>query len=269
MLLRAAAAVLVGAASVGGCGSPPAPGLVVFAASSLTFAFTEIGTAFRAVKSDTDSPNTDSPESDSPETDSAVAFSTVEFTFAGSADLLAQLTGGAGADVFAAADTATMDKAARAGLIDGEPVFFAANTLTIVVAPGNPAKIAGIADLARPGLAVVACAPQVPCGAATAKLQDATGVRLAPVSEESAAGAVLTKVTSGQADAGIVYVTDARAAGDAVTEVPVPEAPGVVNTYSIAVLKQARDSGAARRFVEYVVGEAGQRILEAAGFASP
>lgn len=258
-LLGAAAAVLMGAASVGGCGSPPPPGLVVFAASSLTFAFTEIGAAFRAATPDPDLPDPDLPDTASP----------VEFAFAGSADLLAQLTGGAQADVFAAADTATMDNAARDGLIDGEPVVFATNTLTIVVAPGNPARIAGLADLTRPGLAVVVCAPQVPCGAATAKLQDVAGVRLAPVSEETAVGAVLTKVTSGQADAGIVYATDARVAGNKVTEVTVPEASGVVNTYSIAVLKQARDPEAARRFVEYVVGEAGQRILEAAGFARP
>ena len=151
----------------------------------------------------------------------------------------------------------------------GEPVVFAANTLTIAVAPGNPAKIARFSDLARPGLDVVACAPQVPCGAATEQLEQATGVRLAPVSEESAVGDVLTKVSSGQADAGVVYTTDARAAGEDVTEVPVPEAAAIVNTYPIAILKRARNPLAARKFVELVTGGQGQGILAAAGFAKP
>lgn len=241
----ASAALLAG--SVNACGSAPPPGLSVFAASSLTSVFTDIGTAYGE---------------DNPAT-------TVEFTFAGSANLLAQLAGGADADVFAAADTATMDKAARAGLLAGAPVVFAANTLTIAVAPGNPAKIDRFSDLARPGLDVVVCAPQVPCGAATEKLEAATGVRLAPVSEESAVGDVLTKVSSGQADAGVVYTTDARAAGGDVTEVPVPEAAAIVNTYPIAILKQARNPLAARNFVDLVTGGKAQRILAAAGFAKP
>ena len=246
-LLGVVAAAVLLAGSVNACGSPTPPGLSVFAASSLTNVFTDIGAAFGE-----DNPLT-----------------TVEFTFAGSANLLAQLTGGADADVFAAADTATMDKAARAGLLAGEPVVFAANTLTIAVAPGNPAKIARFSDLARPGLDVVACAPQVPCGAATEQLEQATGVRLAPVSEEAAVGDVLTKVSSGQADAGVVYTTDARAAGEDVTEVPVPEAAAIVNTYPIAILKRARNPLAARKFVELVTGGQGQGILAAAGFAKP
>ncbi|HOB48868.1 MAG TPA: molybdate ABC transporter substrate-binding protein [Mycobacterium sp.] len=245
--LRAAAVAVLLAASASGCGSSRQPGLVVFAASSLTRAFTDLGAVI---------------QSENPPT-------AVEFTFAGSADLLAQLTGGAGADVLATADTVTMDRAARAGLLAGEPVVFAANTLTVVVAPGNPERITGFADLTRPDLAVVVCAPQVPCGAATVKLQDATGVRLAPVSEESAVGDVLAKVTTGQADAGVIYTTDARSAGGNITEVPVPAASSVVNAYPIAVLTQARDPGAARRFVDLVTGDAGQRILRAAGFAQP
>lgn len=256
-LLRAVGALLVFAAPVSACGSSPSPGLVVFAASSLTRAFTDMGAAFDAAKPDV---------AEKADTASDAA---VEFTFAGSADLLAQLTGGAEADVLATADTATMDRAARAGLLAGDPVTFATNTLTIVVAPGNPAKIAGFADLARPGLAVVVCAPQVPCGAATVKLEDVTGVRLAPVSEEAAVRDVLTKVTSGQADAGVVYATDARAAGDDVAVVTVPEAAGVVNAYPIAVLRQARDPALARRFVALVTNDEGRRILTAAGFGKP
>lgn len=245
--LRAAAVAVLLAASASGCGTLQQPGLVVFAASSLTQAFTDMGAVI---------------QSENPPT-------AVEFTFAGSADLLAQLAGGAGADVVATADTATMDRAARAGLLAGEPVVFAGNTLTVVVAPGNPERITSFADLGRPDLAVVVCAPQVPCGAATAKLEDVTGVRLAPVSEESAVGDVLAKVATGQADAGVVYTTDARAAGGNITEVPVPASSGVVNVYPIAVLKQARDPEAARRFVDFVTGDAGQRILWAAGFVQP
>lgn len=250
---RTIGAVLAIAASVGGCGSSRPPTLVVFAASSLTAAFTDIDAEFQV---------------DPPVPDDEADL-TVEFTFAGSAGLLAQLVGGAEADVLAAADEATMEKAARAGLLAGEPVIFATNTLTIVVAPGNPMHVSGFGDLARPGLAVVVCAPQVPCGTATAKLAERTGTRLAPVSEESAVGDVLTKVTSGQADAGVVYSTDARAAGDAVAVVAVPEAADVVNTYPIALLKGARDPERARRFIALVTGEEGRRVLVARGFGPP
>ena len=103
-----------------------------------------------------------------------------------------------------------MDKAAKAGLVAGAPVNFASNTLTIVVAPDNPKGITSVADLARPGLNVVVCAPQVPCGAATRRIETRPAVSLTPVSEESSVTDVLNKVTSGQADAGLVYVTDAR-----------------------------------------------------------
>lgn len=219
--------------------------VAVFGAASLREAFTEISGRFEA-----DNPG-----------------SAVESTFAGSADLLSQLTQGAPADVLATADAATMDKAALAGLTEGSPVDFAANTLTIVVAPGNPRRVGSFRDLDRPGLAVVLCAPQVPCGAATVMLERATGVNLDPVSEESQVTDVLTKVISGQADAGVVYSTDARAAGEKVSEVAVPESP--VNRYRIAMVKGARNPGAARKFIEFVSGAAGQQALAAAGFLRP
>jgi molybdate transport system substrate-binding protein len=162
-----------------------------------------------------------------------------------------------------------MNKAAQAGLLAGDPVDFATNTLTIVVAPGNPEKITALQDLTRPGLAVVVCAPQVPCGAATQKVQQAAQVRLQPVSEESQVTDVLNKVETGQADAGLVYVTDVLAAGGRVTGVPFPESAGAVNTYPIAVLKQAKSADLARKFVELVTGETGRKILGADGFAKP
>ncbi len=246
MRTAAPAATLIGVVMVlGGCADTPSHTVTVLAAASLTKPFTALGGTF----SDANPPER------------------VEFSFAGSADLLTQLTHGAPGDVFAAADTATMDKAARAGLLAGPPVAFASNTLTIAVAPGNPKGIKGFRDLA--GVAVVVCARQVPCGAALPRLQDEAGVRLAPVSGEASVTAVLNTVTSGQADAGLVYVTDARAAGEKVSTVAFPEAATAVNTYQVAVLKDAREPGLARRFVDVVTGPTGRQVLDAAGFGKP
>jgi molybdate transport system substrate-binding protein len=239
-------------ALISGCGSSEKPAaqntkIIVFAAASLKKTFTDIGEQFK-----TENPG-----------------ASVEFSFAGSSDLVTQLTQGAPADVFASADTKNMDKAAQAGLLAGEPVNFASNTLTIAVAPGNPKKIASFKDLTQQGLNVVVCAPQVPCGSATEKVEQATGVTLTPVSEESSVSDVLNKVTTGQADAGIVYVTDAIGAGDKVAAVPFPEAAGAVNTYPIAVLKGSKNPDLARKFVDLVTGDSGQKVLDAAGFAKP
>jgi molybdate transport system substrate-binding protein len=247
---RVAIAVL-SLALISGCSSSEQSAantkIMVFAAASLQQTFTDIGDQFKS-----ENPGV-----------------SVEFSFAGSSDLVTQLTQGAQADVFASADTKNMDKAAQAGLLAGEPVNFASNTLTIAVAPGNPKKIASFKDLTQQGLNVVVCAPQVPCGSATKKVEQATGVTLTPVSEESSVSDVLNKVETGQADAGLVYVTDAKGAGDKVAEVPFPEAAGAVNTYPIAVLKGAKDPALARKFVDLVTGESGQKILGAAGFAKP
>jgi molybdate transport system substrate-binding protein len=221
--------------------------LIVFAAASLKKSFTEIGEQFK-----TDNPGVD-----------------IEFSFAGSSDLVTQLTQGAPADVFASADTKNMDKAAAADLLAGDPVNFASNTLTIVTAPGNPEKIASFRDLNRPGLSVVVCAPQVPCGSATERVEQATGVQLNPVSEESQVIDVLGKVTSGQADAGLVYVTDAQGAGEKVTAVKFPESADAVNVYPIGVLEQSKNRDLATKFVGAVTGEQGQKILTTAGFAKP
>jgi molybdate transport system substrate-binding protein len=245
-LVLAALAVIL----LSGCGSSASPAnskIVVFAAASLKNSFTEIGERFK-----TDNPGTD-----------------VEFSFAGSSDLVTQLSQGAQADVFASADIKNMQKAADGGLLAGNPVNFASNTLTIAVAPGNPKNIRSFQDLTQTGLSVVVCASQVPCGSATQKIEQATGVKLAPVSEESSVTDVLNKLTSGQADAGLVYVTDARAAGNKVVSVPFHESAGAVNTYPIAVLKGAKNTDLARKFVTLVTSESGQKILSAAGFAKP
>ncbi len=223
-----------------GTGAP----LTVFAAASLKSTFTELGEQFEAAHPGT----------------------TVTFNFAGSSDLVAQLQQGAPADVFASADTNNMTKA---GDLVNTPVNFATNTLTIVTPPGNPKQVASFADLAKPGVAVVVCAPQVPCGAATERVETATGVTLAPVSEESSVTDVLGKVTSGQADAGLVYLTDAKGAGDKVTEVPFPESAGAVNTYPIATVKTSGNPDGAAAFTELVTGPQGQQVLAEAGFAAP
>ena len=241
------AAVLLGLAApaVGGCSQPRSDTVTVLAAASLNKAFTELGVAFST----------------------ANAPARVEFSFAGSADLLSQLTHGSPGDVFAAADAATMGKAARAGLLAGPVRSFATNTLTIVVAPENPKGIRGFRDLNA--VSVVVCAVQVPCGAALPRLQRESGYRLSPVSEESSVTDVLNKVTTGQADAGLVYVTDARAAGGKVSTITFPEAATAVNTYQIAVVTGARDPSAAGRFVDLVTGPAGRQVLDAAGFGKP
>lgn len=252
---RRLAIVALGAtALVAGCSGPsteeassPAAEITVFAAASLKAPFTELGEQLGAINPGT----------------------RVNFNFAGSSDLVTQLIQGAPGDVFASADEKNMAKAVDGGVVAGDPVNFATNTLTIVTPPGNPKGIASFADLAKTDTTVVVCAPQVPCGSATEKVEQETGVRLSPVSEESAVTDVLGKITTGQADAGLVYVTDAKGAGDAVTEVPFPESAGVVNTYPIAVLGEAADPAAAQVFVDFVTGPQGRKVLSEAGFAAP
>ena len=249
-LLRAligACAVLLPAV-LSGCGgsSGPAP-VTVFAAASLQPAFTRIAEEFRGRHPGT----------------------ALELSFAGSSELATQLTEGARADVFASANGAQMARVGDAGLLAGKAVPFASNTLVIVTAPGNPKGVESFADLARPGLAVVRCQQPVPCGSAAQRIEDSTRVRITPVSEEPDVTDVLNKVISGQADAGLVYQTDAISAQNKVATVKFPEAADAVNTYPIAVLKDAPQPGPAQDFVNLVTGEAGQRILRAAGFAEP
>lgn len=215
--------------------------LDVYAAASLKKTFTEIEKQYEKVHTDVD----------------------VKLTFDGSSALVNQIQQGASVDVLATADEQTMDKVADKV---ADPVPFATNTLVIVTAPGNPKGITNFADLNRGGISTVVCAVEVPCGAATAQVEKNTGVTLAPVSEESSVTAVLAKVTSGQADAGLVYVTDAKGAGDKVATVTDPAFAAVVNKYPIGVLKDTDDSEDAAMFKGMVLGETGADILEQAGF---
>lgn len=257
-----AAALAAGLMLATGCGSSAQPSgqtsastqsqtqsviLTVFAAASLKSTFTAIGDAF-----ETAHPGT-----------------AVRFSFAGSSDLVTQIQGGAPVDVFASADTKQMDKLTKDNLVEGTPVNFASNTLEIAVPPDNPAKVTSLQDLANPHVKVVVCAPEVPCGAATQKVETASGVDIKPVSEESSVTDVISKVTSGEADAGMVYLTDVKGAGDKVKGVTFPESSEAVNTYPIATSAASRNSELAKQFVEMVSSPDGQQILAAAGFARP
>jgi molybdate transport system substrate-binding protein len=221
--------------------------ITVFAAASLTTTFTELAKKFEAANPGV----------------------SVQTSFAGSSDLVAQISAGAPADVFASADTTTMEKLTAASLVAGAAVDFATNVLEIAVPPTNPAAVRSFADLARPGTKTVICASVVPCGAATVAVEKSTGVALSPVSEENSVTDVLGKVSSGEADAGVVYVTDVKAAGSSVRGIAIPRAKQTVNTYPIAVLTGAANPTTARAFDRFVTGSVGRSVLAAAGFGAP
>ena len=220
--------------------------LTVFAAASLTKTFEQLETTFEDAHPDVD----------------------VKLSFGGSSDLVAQITEGARADVFASADTKNMDKLVAADLDDGDPAEFATNTLVIAGPPGNPAGVEGLADLGDKDLDVVVCAPEVPCGSASVEVAKAAGVTLAPDSEEQSVTDVLGKVESGEADAGLVYVTDVKGAGDAVEGIEFPESGEVVNHYPIVGVKDSAHADLARAWIELVLGE-GQAVFTSAGFGPP
>lgn len=221
--------------------------LTVYAAASLTSAFEQIGEDFEQSHDGVD----------------------VRFNFAGSSDLVAQVRSGAPADVFASADEPTMDKLVADDLTGTDPDVFATNTLQIAVPPDNPAGVRSLQDLTSPDLNLVVCAPEAPCGAAAVGVAQEADIELAPVSEEQSVTDVLAKVTSGEADAGLVYVTDVLAAGDDVTGIELPELDAVVNRYLIATVAGAADDDLAQEFVDAVLSDPGQRALADAGFGAP
>lgn len=234
-------------ASAGSDTEGPTGSITVFAAASLQQTFTTLGKQF----------------------ETANPGASIRFSFAGSSDLVTQIQNGAPADVFASADEANMAKLSSTDLASGSPQDFATNVLEIAVAPGNPKGITDLDDLTAPGVQLVTCAAPVPCGAATAKVESASGVDLEPASEEQSVTDVLGKVESGQADAGLVYVTDVRGAGGKVDGVPFDESGKAVNTYPIGVLRESQDPALAQAFSEYVRSAAGQRVLADAGFGKP
>ena len=234
------------AASAGGSGaSQKATGKVtVLAAASLQKAFEEIEKTV---------------EKDNPGLD-------VTFDFQGSQDLVSSLAGGNSADVLATANSSTMKTAAEQKLV-GDQTEFATNVLTLIVPKGNPKKITGL-DSSLDGANLVICAPEVPCGEATKKLAKAQGITLNPVSEEQKVTDVRGKVESGEADAGIVYTTDAAAAKDKADKIDIPDG-GVVNHYPIAQTASPENAAGAKVFIDAVTGKTGQEVLAKYGFGKP
>ncbi|OMG25888.1 molybdate ABC transporter substrate-binding protein [Actinomyces naeslundii] len=190
----------------------------------------------------------------------------VTFDFQGSQDLVASLAGGNSADVLATANNSTMKDAADQKLV-GDQTEFATNVLTLIVPKGNPKNVTGL-DSSLDGANLVICAPEVPCGEATKKLTTALGVTLNPVSEEQKVTDVRGKVESGEADAGIVYTTDAAAAKDKVDKIDIPDG-GVVNHYPIAQTATPENAAGAKVFIDAVTGKAGQEVLAKYGFGKP
>ena len=221
--------------------------ILVFAAASLTAAFTELGDAFMVEHPDAN----------------------VTFNFASSSDLVTQIGEGAPADVYASADLSNMAKLTDAGNNATEPVVFATNLLSIIVAPGNPKGITGVTDLTNEDLIVVVCASEVPCGKYAAQIFENAGVTVTPKSLEENVKAVVSKVTLGEADAGIVYETDVLAAGDDADAVAIPAAINVLAQYPIAVTRGAANAAGAQAFIDFVVSEQGQMILSSYGFHAP
>ena len=216
--------------------------LNVYAAASLTETFEELESSYEAAYPDVD----------------------VRFNFAGSQDLVAQLSEGADVDVLATANESTMKKAADAGQVDAQTLF-ASNSLTLITTPGNPAGVTGL-DSSLDGVKLVVCAPEVPCGKLTKTLTEKLGVTLNPVSEEQAVTDVRGKVSSGQADAGIVYKTDALAEGDAVETVAIQGADEAVNKYPIALVSASTKKDLGQKWIDLVLSAEGQKILDDAGF---
>jgi molybdate transport system substrate-binding protein len=221
--------------------------VLVFAAASLTESFTALGEAFAK----------------------AHAPARVEQNFAGSPALVAQIESGAPADVIATADGANMAKLESQGLLAGAPVVFARNGLEIVVEKGNPKGIAGLTDLARADLVVILAAEAVPAGRYAREALAAAGVTVEPKSLEENVKAVLNKVALGEADAGIVYTTDVRSAGERVGGVAIPDPQNALASYPIALVKHPSLRDDAKAFVAFVLSAEGRAVLARFGFLAP
>jgi molybdate transport system substrate-binding protein len=242
--LTALAACGGGDDSGGGSSAASASEIKVFAAASLTAAFTKLGDDFSAANGGTK----------------------VTFNFAGSQALATQIQQAAPADVFASADIPNMGKVKD---LVNTPRNFASNLLAIVVEKGNPKDVKGLEDLASPDLKVVLAAEEVPAGKYARQLLDQAGVSVTPVSQEDNVKAVVTKVSLGEADAGIVYVTDVSAGGDKVEGVDIPEDQNVVATYPIATVKASKAQDKTQALMDLVLSAEGQQVLKEFGFLPP
>ena len=251
----------LGTVAIAGCGSSNSSGnsrnpansaslsgsLTVSAASSLQAAFTEIEVAFERAH---------------PEVKVAV-------NFGASSTLAQQIISGAPVDVFASADDANMNKVSDVDMVDGSPTVFATNSLAIIVRKGNPSNISTLADLSRPGLIYVSCSPTVPIGNYTAQVLKRADVDVTPASFEPDVKGIVAKVTSGEADAGIVYATDVSATKGAAEGVVIPANVNIIARYPIAAISRSGNSAAAQAWISFVVGPEGQKILGQFGFGAP
>ena len=232
-------------------GGPPPPSAItgtvnVFAAASLTEAFTTLGTRFEAAHPGVK----------------------VVFDFGPSSGLAEQINQGAPADVFASASTTNMDQVVSAGGASN-PTPFAENVMEVATPPSNPGHVASVSDLANSSVKVALCQAQVPCGATAQKVFTNAKITVKPVTEEVDVKSVLSKVELGEVDAGVVYVTDVRAAGSKVNGVVIPANVNASTTYPIAALTKSHNAAAAQAFVAYVVSPTGTSVLTAAGFEQP
>lgn len=257
-----AVAALALVATVAGCGSSGSSSsgksrsksaakisgtVTVFAAASLTETFQALGKTFEA-----EHPGTK-----------------VVFSFGGSDTLAASITGGAPADVFAAASTKTMKTVTDADDVSGTPTTFAKNQLEIATLPGNPKNIHSLQDLTNPKFKVALCAKEVPCGAAAQTALDDAGVKVTPVSYEQDVKSALTKVELKEVDASIVYKSDVKSANGKVEGVHFPESAKAINTYPIALLRHAPNPAAAKQFIALVTSSQGEKALTDNGFLAP
>jgi molybdate transport system substrate-binding protein len=235
-----------GSSAAGAAAAGPPAHLTVLAAASLTGSFTELGKRFEAAHPGTK----------------------ITFSFGASSALAAQIINGAPADVFASASAKNMDQvvAARAA---ATPRTFARNVMEIAVPPANPAGITQLSDLAQPGVKVVLCAEAVPCGSAARTVFTKAKISVTPVSNEADVKATLSKVTLGEADAGVVYVTDVLGAGTKVRGITIPAGVNASTSYPIAALTASENAGLARAFAGYVLSPDGATALSKAGFEKP
>src|SRR6201987_1722126 len=248
----------LGAIAVAGCGSSGGSNsstsgsssstgtITVLAAASLTGSFTQLGKQFEtAHKGDT-----------------------VKFSFGPSSGLATEITSGAPADVFASAAPANMDTVVKAGDASN-PQDFAKNTAEVAVPPANPAKVTSVSDLAKSSVKVALCQPQVPCGVVASEVFKNAGITVKPVTLQPDVKSVLTQVELGNVDAGMVYVTDVKAAGSKVKGVAIPASENASTLYPIASISDSKEKAVAQSFVSYVLSPAGQSVLTAAGFQKP
>lgn len=257
-----AAAVAATAVLVAGCGSSGSSGagssgsasgtgdltgtITVLAAASLQGSFTTISKQFEKAHPGT----------------------TVKLSFGGSSALASSIVSGSPADVFASASTKNMTTVTKAGDAN-DPTDFASNTMEIAVPPSNPGKVTKLSDLTKSSVKVALCQAEVPCGATAQKIFTKTDLTVKPVTQEADVKSVLSKVQLGEVDAGMVYVTDVKAAGSKVKGVSIPTAQNSSTAYPIATLKDSKNSAVATAFMQYVLSAKGRTALKAAGFSDP